>query len=146
MPQYTQISYTACSYKASIARTIKGLHLVAHDPGQVLEQLFERPELLGADGDDGALEKLVRVDEEPNFLGALLGRDVNERRSVRRRLRRRRHRDRRLWTGRAVLAAAVVVDAFDVGVDAHFPELDDRLPLDDVVDEARLLGRGIVQA
>ena len=58
----------------------------------------------------------------------------------------RRHRDRRLWTGRAVLAAAVVVDAFDVGVDAHFPELDDRLPLDDVVDEARLLGRGIVQA
>ena len=124
---------------------IAGAHLVAHDAGEVLEKLLERPELFRADGDDGALEELVRVDEEPNLLRALLGRDVDERRSVRRRLRRRRHGQRRLRTRRPVLAADVVVDAFDVGVDAHFPELNDGLPLDDVVDEARLLRRGIVQ-
>jgi hypothetical protein len=53
-------------------------NLVAHDPRQMFEKFLERSELLGADGDDDALVELVGVDEEANFLGALLGRDMNQ--------------------------------------------------------------------
>jgi hypothetical protein len=47
-----------------VADAVGQSHLIAHDPGQVLQKLLERAELFGADGDYGALEKLVVVDEE----------------------------------------------------------------------------------
>ena len=47
-------------------------YLVAHDPGEVLQQLVERAELLLAHGDHGALEELVAVDEELYFFGSFV--------------------------------------------------------------------------
>ena len=44
----------------------------------MLQQLLVGPELLPADGDDGALEELVVVDEEPDLPRALLRRDVKQ--------------------------------------------------------------------
>ena len=62
-------------------------------------------------------------------------------------LRRRRHGERRLGARRSVLGVSrrFVVDAFNVGGDADFPELNDGVSLDDVVDEAGFGSRGIVQ-
>ena len=47
-------------------------NLVAHDPGEVLQQLVERAELLLAHGDHGALEELVAVYEELDFFGSFV--------------------------------------------------------------------------
>ncbi len=44
----------------------------------MVQQLVPGAELLGADGDDGALEELVVVDEEADLAGALLRRDVKQ--------------------------------------------------------------------
>ena len=64
-----------------------------------------------------------------------------------RRRRRRRHGQRRLRARRPVFGVArrLVIDVLHVRRDGHLSELDDGFPLDDVVDEAGLRHRSVVQ-
>ena len=48
----------------------------------MFEEFSECSELFRADRDNGALEELVVVDEEPDLASALLRRDVQQRRPV----------------------------------------------------------------
>ena len=42
-------------------------YLIAHDPGEVLQELLEGAEFFGTDRDHGALEELVIVDEKSDL-------------------------------------------------------------------------------
>ena len=46
-------------------------YLIAHDPGEVLQQLLECAEFFGTDRDHGALEELVIVDEKSDLQGVV---------------------------------------------------------------------------